>query len=144
MPRAAVRSQTAKVLQDEHEHAHADDETRLRQLGYKQELRRELNLLRNFAVSFGLLSMLTGARRGRRLRRRLHCRAHHGRLCCLGTCLLFSHFFLPLSSFLCRIVRILYYLGIFLSSQLCAARMARSQRAAPPLACPACSAPLPC
>ena len=31
-----------------------------RQLGYKQELRRELNLLRNFAVSFGLLSMLTG------------------------------------------------------------------------------------
>ena len=28
--------------------------------GYKQELKRELNLLRNFAVSFGLLSMLTG------------------------------------------------------------------------------------
>lgn len=27
-----------------------------------QELRRELNLLRNFAVSFGLLSMLTGER----------------------------------------------------------------------------------
>jgi hypothetical protein len=25
-----------------------------------QELRRELNLLKNFAVSFGLLSMLTG------------------------------------------------------------------------------------
>ena len=30
------------------------------QLGYKQELRRELSLLKNFAVSFGLLSMLTG------------------------------------------------------------------------------------
>lgn len=30
---------------------HADDEARLRQLGYKQELRRELNLLKNFAVS---------------------------------------------------------------------------------------------
>lgn len=29
-----------------------------------QELRRELNLLRNFAVSFGLLSMLTGEERG--------------------------------------------------------------------------------
>ena len=76
------------------EHHHANDETRLRQLGYKQELRRELNLLKvslggrrgsvdigyselqlraqiarrahpapppqNFAVSFGLLSMLTG------------------------------------------------------------------------------------
>lgn len=39
---------------------HADDEARLRQLGYKQELKRELNLMRNFAVSFGLLSMLTG------------------------------------------------------------------------------------
>ncbi len=113
MPRAAVRQQTAKLEGDGH-HAHADDETRLRQLGYKQvlllqcacllarpcclgmvpncaaatcylpatrrscvaanphlrstvplhchpqELRRELNLLRNFAVSFGLLSMLTG------------------------------------------------------------------------------------
>ncbi|KAL6776977.1 AOC1 [Auxenochlorella protothecoides x Auxenochlorella symbiontica] len=37
-----------------------DDEARLRQLGYKQELTRELSLLKNFAVSFGLLSMLTG------------------------------------------------------------------------------------
>lgn len=36
------------------------DEARLRQLGYKQELSRELNLWKNFAVSFGLLSMLTG------------------------------------------------------------------------------------
>lgn len=39
-----------------------------RQLGYKQELRRELNLLRNFAVSFGLLSMLTGEPRRTRLK----------------------------------------------------------------------------
>lgn len=37
-----------------------NDETRLRQLGYKQEFKRDLNLLKNFAVSFGLLSMLTG------------------------------------------------------------------------------------
>ena len=35
MPRAAVRQQTAKLEGDGH-HGHADDETRLRQLGYKQ------------------------------------------------------------------------------------------------------------
>lgn len=33
MPRAAVRQQTATLVADGH---HADDETRLRQLGYKQ------------------------------------------------------------------------------------------------------------
>ena len=46
MPRAAARQKTIAVH-------HVDDETRLRQLGYKQELRRELSLLKNFAVSFG-------------------------------------------------------------------------------------------
>lgn len=62
MPRAAVREETVKLEADvaAPTEAHLDDEARLRQLGYKQELRRELNLLRNFAVSFGLLSMLTG------------------------------------------------------------------------------------
>lgn len=58
MPRGAARQATIHL--EGAQHGHADDETRLRQLGYKQELRRELNLLRNFAVSFGLLSMLTG------------------------------------------------------------------------------------
>ena len=70
MPRAAVHANTIKVAPDSLKAADLgldgggdtqhDDEARLRQLGYKQELRRELNLLRNFAVSFGLLSMLTG------------------------------------------------------------------------------------
>lgn len=117
MPRAAVHEASAAVLVDDaagngggaapvevHHGHHVDDESRLRQLGYKQELvgcwlllllllfslvprfgervvvvaarlpshalgppfpscclqRRELNLMRNFAVSFGLLSMLTG------------------------------------------------------------------------------------
>ncbi|GAB4816144.1 hypothetical protein N2152v2_003190 [Parachlorella kessleri] len=60
MPRGAARERTIAV-RDSMEGAHSmDDEARLRQLGYKQELRRELNLLKNFAVSFGLLSMLTG------------------------------------------------------------------------------------
>lgn len=38
----------------------AEDAERLRQLGYKQEFSRDLSLLKNFAISFGLLSMLTG------------------------------------------------------------------------------------
>lgn len=37
MPRAAVRQQTAKIAEEPPAPAgHADDETRLRQLGYKQ------------------------------------------------------------------------------------------------------------
>ncbi|PSC72663.1 amino-acid permease BAT1-like protein isoform X1 [Micractinium conductrix] len=62
MPRGAVREATISLTKAQEATAagHAEDEARLRQLGYKQELRRELNLLRNFAVSFGLLSMLTG------------------------------------------------------------------------------------
>ncbi|KAL4426983.1 hypothetical protein ABPG77_009544 [Micractinium sp. CCAP 211/92] len=58
MPRGTARQATIHL--EGAQQGHADDEARLRQLGYKQELRRELNLLRNFAVSFGLLSMLTG------------------------------------------------------------------------------------
>ena len=38
MPRAAVRQQTVKLQPGASSRHHADDETRLRQLGYKQEL----------------------------------------------------------------------------------------------------------
>lgn len=64
MPRGLVHSETIVVdgekVSAPEVYSNNDDEDQLRQLGYKQELRRELNLLRNFAVSFGLLSMLTG------------------------------------------------------------------------------------
>src|SRR5689334_2964665 len=36
------------------------DEERLRQLGYKQELRRKLSGFSNFAVSFSIISILAG------------------------------------------------------------------------------------
>lgn len=37
-----------------------DDEALLRQMGYKQELRRGLSGFHNFAVSFTVVSVLTG------------------------------------------------------------------------------------
>ncbi|KAJ3278665.1 hypothetical protein HK104_002142, partial [Borealophlyctis nickersoniae] len=37
-----------------------DDEARLQQLGYKQELKRELSSFTNFAFSFSIISILTG------------------------------------------------------------------------------------
>lgn len=46
MPRAAARERTIAVRDEGKGPHHVDDETRLRQLGYKQELRRELNLLK--------------------------------------------------------------------------------------------------
>ncbi|WVZ67460.1 hypothetical protein U9M48_016532, partial [Paspalum notatum var. saurae] len=36
------------------------DRARLQQLGYKQELKRGLSLLSNFAFSFSLISVLSG------------------------------------------------------------------------------------
>ncbi|KZO93984.1 APC amino acid permease [Calocera viscosa TUFC12733] len=36
------------------------DEAELAKLGYKQELRRDLNLLQNFGVSFSIISVITG------------------------------------------------------------------------------------
>uniref|UniRef100_A0A0D9XGT0 Amino acid permease/ SLC12A domain-containing protein n=1 Tax=Leersia perrieri TaxID=77586 RepID=A0A0D9XGT0_9ORYZ len=38
----------------------ADDHGRLRELGYKQELRRNLSVVSNFSISFTILSVLTG------------------------------------------------------------------------------------
>lgn len=63
MPRGLARHETIMVescAEGAHSTELQGDEERLRQLGYKQELRRELSLLKNFAVSFGMLSMLTG------------------------------------------------------------------------------------
>lgn len=45
MPRGAARQQTI-ALKDVDRQQQVEDEARLRQLGYKQELRRELNLLK--------------------------------------------------------------------------------------------------
>ncbi len=53
MPRGTAREETINFSAQHGGGGQADDEARLRQLGYKQELRRELNLLKNFAVSFG-------------------------------------------------------------------------------------------
>ncbi|TPX52091.1 hypothetical protein PhCBS80983_g06530 [Powellomyces hirtus] len=39
---------------------HLTDEQRLEQLGYKQELKRELSSFTNFAFSFSIISILTG------------------------------------------------------------------------------------
>jgi amino acid transporter len=36
------------------------DETRLRELGYKQELKRDWSMLHNFGVSFSIISVITG------------------------------------------------------------------------------------
>ncbi|KAF5755791.1 putative amino acid/polyamine transporter I [Helianthus annuus] len=38
----------------------ADDDSRLNELGYKQELDRKLSLLANFSVSFSIISVMTG------------------------------------------------------------------------------------
>ena len=38
----------------------AEDEDRLAELGYKQELRRNWSLLHNFGVSFSIISVITG------------------------------------------------------------------------------------
>lgn len=40
--------------------AAVDDEDRLAELGYKQELRRNWSLLHNFGVSFSIISVITG------------------------------------------------------------------------------------
>lgn len=36
------------------------DEGRLRELGYKQELKRDWSLIHNFGVSFSIISVITG------------------------------------------------------------------------------------
>ena len=36
------------------------DETRLAELGYKQELKRDWSVLHNFGVSFSIISVITG------------------------------------------------------------------------------------
>ncbi|KAL5726580.1 Mitochondrial branched-chain amino acid (BCAA) aminotransferase [Ranunculus cassubicifolius] len=46
-------------LQD-NEMAVAVDDSRLKELGYKQELRRKLSAVSNFAVTFSIISVLTG------------------------------------------------------------------------------------
>ena len=48
------------LLQGTPASAPADDEARLAQLGYKQELRRRLSGFSNFAVSFSIISILAG------------------------------------------------------------------------------------
>lgn len=40
--------------------ATAPDDSRLKQLGYKQELNRRLNAISNFSVTFSIVSILTG------------------------------------------------------------------------------------
>ncbi|KAK3189382.1 hypothetical protein Dsin_028943 [Dipteronia sinensis] len=46
---------------DEHEHdIVSGDDTRLKQLGYKQELSRSLSAIANFSVTFSIISILTG------------------------------------------------------------------------------------
>ncbi|GJM88070.1 hypothetical protein PR202_ga04093 [Eleusine coracana subsp. coracana] len=40
--------------------ASVSDDARLRELGYKQELKRHLSVLSNFCISFNILSVLTG------------------------------------------------------------------------------------
>ncbi|PON86999.1 Amino acid/polyamine transporter [Trema orientale] len=40
--------------------ATASDDSRLNQLGYKQELRRSLSAIANFSVTFSIVSVLTG------------------------------------------------------------------------------------
>ncbi|GFP84695.1 amino-acid permease bat1 homolog [Phtheirospermum japonicum] len=39
---------------------HDSDDSRLNQLGYKQELRRSLSFISNFCVTFSIISVLTG------------------------------------------------------------------------------------
>ncbi|KAK6115115.1 hypothetical protein DH2020_007384 [Rehmannia glutinosa] len=39
---------------------HGSDDSRLNQLGYKQELRRSLPFIANFSVTFSIISVLTG------------------------------------------------------------------------------------
>jgi hypothetical protein len=36
------------------------DEGRLRELGYKQELKRDWSMIHNFGVSFSIISVITG------------------------------------------------------------------------------------
>ncbi|PSR91123.1 Amino-acid permease [Actinidia chinensis var. chinensis] len=43
-----------------HEIAAPNDDTRLKQLGYKQELSRSLSAIANFSVTFSIVSVLTG------------------------------------------------------------------------------------
>ena len=43
-----------------HSAAREDDEDRLAELGYKQELRRDWSLLHNFGISFSIISVITG------------------------------------------------------------------------------------
>ncbi|CAB4265094.1 unnamed protein product [Prunus armeniaca] len=47
-------------LRDQDGDAISADDTRLKQLGYKQELSRNLSAIANFSVTFSIISVLTG------------------------------------------------------------------------------------
>nr|XP_019701557.1 amino-acid permease BAT1 homolog [Elaeis guineensis] len=48
------------LLEDQIRDNADSDDSRLRQLGYKQELSRRLSALSNFSVTFSIISILTG------------------------------------------------------------------------------------
>ena len=51
-----MRRQSAEAQQ----RVQHDDEHRLAELGYKQELKRDWSLIHNFGVSFSIISIITG------------------------------------------------------------------------------------
>ncbi|KAM5567812.1 amino-acid permease BAT1 [Rosa sericea] len=59
-------TQTKDIMEEEHHHpllqedAISSDDSRLKQLGYKQELSRNLSAIANFSVTFSIVSVLTG------------------------------------------------------------------------------------
>ena len=60
-PRAAVQDAWVDGRRDRVRCAVLDDEAELRRLGYAQQLRRGMGAFGNFALSFSIISILTGA-----------------------------------------------------------------------------------
>lgn len=56
----AIASQLLMQITSRTASTEARDEQLLESLGYKQELKRDISLFSNFAVSFSIISLLTG------------------------------------------------------------------------------------